>query len=69
MHKRTEDRLHKCSSASSARLRLVDDVVDLIEFLCSDGSSYITGQDIVVDGGLNLQYSDGVIRNIVPQNL
>ena len=51
------------------RLGLADDVVDLIEFLCSDGSSYITGQDIVVDGGLNVQYPEGVIRDIATQNL
>lgn len=51
------------------RLGLADDVVDLIEFLCRDGSSYITGQDIVVDGGLNVQYPEGFIRDIVTQNL
>ena len=46
-----------------------DDVVDLIESLCSDSSSYIIGQDIVVDGGLNVQYPEGVVRDIVTQNL
>ena len=46
-----------------------DDVVDLIESLCSDSSSYTIGQDIVVDGGLNVQYPEGVIRDIVTQNL
>lgn len=31
------------------------DVVNLIEFLCSSKASFITGQNIVVDGGLTVQ--------------
>ncbi len=33
------------------RLGEVDEVVDLIEFLCSEKSSYITGAEIAIDGG------------------
>ena len=32
----------------------VDDVAGLVSFLCSDDASYITGQAIVLDGGLSL---------------
>ncbi len=33
------------------RLGQVDEVADLIEFLCSERSSYITGAEIAIDGG------------------
>ena len=33
------------------RLGKVDEVSDLIEFLCSDKASYITGAEIAIDGG------------------
>ncbi len=52
------------SAIPVGRLGLADDVVNAVEFLCSDRSSFITGQDIVVDGGLNVQYPEAVIRNI-----
>ena len=35
------------------RMCKVDDVVSLVQFLCSNKSSYITGQNILVDGGLS----------------
>ncbi len=37
------------------RMGTPEDIVNLIEFLCSPGASYITGQNIVIDGGLTLQ--------------
>lgn len=36
------------------RLAGVADVVDAIDFLCSERAAYITGQTLVIDGGLSL---------------
>ena len=36
------------------RMATEDDVVNLIMFLASDKSDYITGQEIVIDGGLSI---------------
>ena len=38
----------------AGRLGDIDDVIDAIEFLLSDQASYITGQNIVIDGGASL---------------
>jgi len=37
-----------------SRLATVDDVIPLIEFMISDGAKFITGQSIVVDGGITV---------------
>ena len=31
-----------------------EDIADVILFLCSDGARYMTGQTIIVDGGLTV---------------
>ena len=33
-----------------------EDAANLIVFLCSDAAKRITGEDIVMDGGMNLQF-------------
>ena len=36
------------------RLGKVEEVAEVVNMLCSDVASYITGQVIVIDGGLSL---------------
>lgn len=48
------------------RIGTVEEVADVIAFLCSDGSRYITGQELIVDGGSglpNLQ-ADAIVRAV-----
>ncbi len=42
----------------------VEEVADVVHFLCSEGSRYITGQNIVIDGGMNIPQAgiDGVLK-------
>jgi NAD(P)-dependent dehydrogenase (short-subunit alcohol dehydrogenase family) len=38
-----------------ARLGEADDIADAVDFLVDDGSSWVTGQVLVVDGGASVQ--------------
>jgi meso-butanediol dehydrogenase/(S,S)-butanediol dehydrogenase/diacetyl reductase len=48
------------------RLGEPDDIADVVVFLCSDLARFITGQNIVVDGGMTLHGSgiDGILQQI-----
>jgi len=41
------------------------DVANLVEFLCSEKSSFITGGDFFVDGGLSLVGQETIARNLL----
>jgi meso-butanediol dehydrogenase / (S,S)-butanediol dehydrogenase / diacetyl reductase len=45
-----------------------EDVADVVVFLCSDLARFVTGQNIVVDGGLTLHGSgvDGIFDRVFP---
>lgn len=49
------------------RIGTVDDVAGVVAFLCSDDARYVTGQDLVVDGGSTLpsHQSDELLRTLL----
>lgn len=46
------------------RMGTSEDVAGAVSFLCGSKASFITGQNIVVDGGLSLQCQDGLARKL-----
>jgi NAD(P)-dependent dehydrogenase (short-subunit alcohol dehydrogenase family) len=50
------------------RLGEPEDIADVVVFLCSDLARFITGQNLVVDGGMTLHGSgiDGVFERLFP---
>jgi NAD(P)-dependent dehydrogenase (short-subunit alcohol dehydrogenase family) len=50
------------------RIGRPDDIADVVVFLCSDLARFITGQNIVVDGGMTLHGSgvDGIFEQVFP---
>ena len=51
-HQASQERM--LSRVPVGRLGTVADVTALVNYLLSDASSYLTGQDLAVDGGLQL---------------
>jgi NAD(P)-dependent dehydrogenase (short-subunit alcohol dehydrogenase family) len=49
------------------RIGAPEDVADVVVFLCSDLARFVTGQNIVVDGGMTLHGSgvDGLLRSFM----
>jgi meso-butanediol dehydrogenase/(S,S)-butanediol dehydrogenase/diacetyl reductase len=57
------DQIHRFSQGTPAgRVGEPEDIADVVIFLCSDLARFVTGQNIVVDGGLTLHGSgvDGI---------
>ena len=50
------------------RMATAEDVANVVSFLCSEKASFITGQDIVVDGGVSLQWHETLARKLTPLN-
>lgn len=49
------------------RMGVPEDIYGVISFLCSPESQYITGQNIIVDGGLSLLAHEGLLRKVFTQ--
>ena len=47
------------------RTGVPDDIANAIAFLCSDEASFITGQALVVDGGLSIQLQEDLGNRLV----
>lgn len=56
-------------STPLGRIGEPEDIADVVVFLCSDKARFITGQNIVVDGGLTLHGSgvDGLFEQLFPK--
>ena len=50
------------------RMGTAEEIADVVAFLCSKKSSFITGQEIVVDGGVSLQSHEAMARRLDPAN-
>jgi NAD(P)-dependent dehydrogenase (short-subunit alcohol dehydrogenase family) len=48
------------------RMGTADDVADVMVFLVSGASSFLTGQNIVLDGGVSLQAHESLVRRLSP---
>ena len=46
------------------RMCTPEDAAHLVEFLCSPKSSFITGQNIIIDGGISLQGHESLARKL-----
>jgi len=46
------------------RVGEASEVAQLVEFLANDGSAYITGQALPVDGGVTAGYSQALIEKL-----
>lgn len=50
------------------RMGTSKDIANVVVFLCSRNASFITGQDIIVDGGLSLQWHETLARKLTHLN-
>ena len=48
---------HMEAKTPLARIGTPEDIADVVVFLCSDGARFVTGQNLVVDGGMTLHGS------------
>jgi NAD(P)-dependent dehydrogenase (short-subunit alcohol dehydrogenase family) len=54
-----------CRMTPLGRIGRASEVAEVVAFLCGAQSSFVTGQDIVVDGGLSLQWQESLVREML----
>jgi NAD(P)-dependent dehydrogenase (short-subunit alcohol dehydrogenase family) len=59
---------HMEAKTPLGRIGAPDDIADVVVFLCSDLARFVTGQNLVVDGGMTLHGSgvDGLLERFEP---
>ncbi len=59
---------HMEAKTPLARIGAPEDIADVVVFLCSDLARFVTGQNLVVDGGMTLHGSgvDGLLNRFEP---
>ncbi|MBL8024244.1 MAG: SDR family oxidoreductase [Elusimicrobia bacterium] len=48
------------------RIGTMKEIASTVDFLCSPKASFITGQDLVVDGGVSIQAHESLARSLTP---
>ena len=46
-------------------MRNAKDIANIVEFLCSSKSSFLTGNSYMMDGGLSLIGQESIARNVL----
>ena len=60
---------HMEAKTPLARIGTPEDIADVVCFLCSDFARFVTGQNLVIDGGMTLHGSgvDGLLERFLPR--
>jgi NAD(P)-dependent dehydrogenase (short-subunit alcohol dehydrogenase family) len=60
---------HMTAKTPLARIGTPEEIADVVCFLCSDLSRFLTGQNLVIDGGMTLHGSgvDGLLERFLPR--